>query len=554
MKHNIKTIVIGHKNPDVDSISAAYAYAGLKRSLGVDNVISASYGMANRAAKYLFNKFDVPLPKQMRAVYPRVEDIYSNEYTSVKEDSSVLAAIVKMNQTRHRRIPVVSADDEYRGMINMFDLFEGMFDVNESASKFGRKVKTSVEQITNILSGKNLTGVGSSDIRTYDVYVGAMSEENLYKRLIKRDCSNVVMVVGDRQNIQKLTIDINVAVLVVTGGAEMHNAILEKAKANNISVIFTKFDSATTIRRVKFSSPVFLQEERYMSSYRCTDRLVDIATSVKRDSTDLFAVINKNNKLIGTFLKSDMDSNQSVNLVLVDHNELAQAIDGASEVPIVEILDHHRIGITPTDKPLKVLNDIVGSSCTLVFEQYKLYGVPIQKRVAGVLLGGVITDTVHLKSPTTTERDATAVKELSELAEVNSEELYSELLHAGSIIATQTPDVILNTDRKNYKEYGVSFSICQVEDGSFVSFLNRKDELLEEIKKIAAQERLDFLGMLVTNVVLGNSLLLTVGKESLIDDLPYTVTDQKHLFDLPGILSRKKQLLPELLELFKGSA
>ncbi len=554
MKNNTKTIVIGHKNPDVDSISAAYAYAGLKRSLGGENVVSASYGMANRAAKYLFNKFDVPLPKPMKAVYPRVEDIYSNEYISVKEDSSVLDAIVKMNQTRHRRIPVVSQENEYRGMINMFDLFEGMFDVNESASKFGRRVKTSVEQITNILSGKNLTGVGSEHIKAYDVYVGAMSEENLYKRLSKRDCSNVVMVVGDRQNIQKLTVDLNVAVLVVTGGGEVNDVILQKAKENNISVIFTEFDSATTIRRVKFSTPIFLQEERYMSSYRCTDRLVDIAPSIKRDSTDLFAVVNKNNKLIGTFLKSDMDSNQSVNLVLVDHNELSQAIDGAGEVPIVEILDHHRIGITPTDKPLKVLNDIVGSSCTLVFEQYKLNGVSIPKKVAGVMLGGVINDTVHLKSPTTTQRDVAAVKELAKIAEVDSEELYSELLHAGSIIATQAPDVILNTDRKSYKEYGVSFSICQVEDGSFVSFYNRKDELFQEMKKIASQEKLDFFGMLVSNVVLGSSLLLTVGKESLIEGLPYTSTDRKNLFDLPGILSRKKQLLPELLDFFKDNA
>jgi manganese-dependent inorganic pyrophosphatase len=553
MNNSTKTIVIGHKNPDVDSISAAYAYAGLKRSLGVENVISASYGMANRSAKYLFDRFDVSLPKRMLAVYPRVEDIYSKEYTAINDNRSILYAIEKMNQIRHRRIPVIAEDNEYLGMINMFDLFEGIFDVKEDPADFGRTVETSVDHITRILSGKNATSMTSVETNVFDVYVGAMSVDNLHERLHERDCSNVVMVVGDRRNVQDLMVKLNVGVIVVTGGTVVEAELLTMAKEKGLSVIYTEFDSATTIRRIKFSKPISLEDERCMSSFRCTDRIVDIANAVKKDSTDLFSVVNKNNKLIGTFLKSDMDSNQSINLVLVDHNELAQAIEGASEVPIVEILDHHRIGITPTDKPMKVLNDIVGSSCTLVFEQYKVHGVSIPQKVAGVLLGGVISDTVHLKSPTTTNRDVLAVKELSELAEVNSEELYSELLHAGSIIATQPPEVILNTDRKNYNEYGVSFSICQVEEGSFISFLNRKDDLFEEMKQIVDKDKLNFFGLLVTNVVYGDSILMIVGDDKLIDELPYAVRDEKYLFDLPGILSRKKQLLPELLELFKGS-
>ncbi|MDA3797961.1 MAG: putative manganese-dependent inorganic diphosphatase [Kiritimatiellae bacterium] len=552
MNNTTKTIVIGHKNPDVDSISAAYAYAGLKRSLGVPNVIAASYGMPNRSARYLFNRFEVALPKSMRAVYPRVEDIYSKECITVCENSSALAALSKMNEVRHRRIPVVGDDDEYKGMISMFDMFEGIFGNEESASSFGRKVDTSVEQIVKILSGTNVTGIGTAEINTFYVYVGAMSAENLNKRLADVDCSTVVMVVGDRKNIQELSIELNISVLVVTGGAIVDEELLEEAKKRGISVIYTVYDSATTIRRIKFSSPIFLETNRSMTSYRCTDRIVDISTSVKKDPTDLFPVVNKNNKLIGNFLKSDLDSDQSINLVLVDHNELEQAIDGASEVPIIEILDHHRIGITPTDKPLRVFNDIVGSSCTLVYEQYKINKINLNKKTAGVLLGGVISDTVHLKSPTTTQRDIAAVKELSKITGCDPKELYSELLQAGSIIATQPPETILNTDRKNYHEHGVSFSVCQVEEGSFVSFLNRKDDIQAEINNIVDRDKLNFFGLLVTNVVSGNSLLLVGGDEKLIEELPYMVKGEKTLFDLPGILSRKKQLLPELLDLFKG--
>ena len=234
-------------------------------------------------------------------------------------------------------------------------------------------------------------------------------------------------------------------------------------------------------------------------------------------------------------------------MILVDHNELDQAVRGADEVPIIEIMDHHRIGMSPTDKPIKVINDVVGSTSTLVCEQYRRFGVEPTPEIAGILMGGVVTDTLFLRSPTATERDRVAIEYLEKVSGADAGKLLDEIFNIGSVIATETAYDVIHQDKKPYKTERLTLSVSQIEESGFEHFYEKKDELLKELNAVVEKENLDFAALLVTDILLENSLLLVAGQQKLINALPFTKKED-FLYNMPGILSRKKQLMPILLK------
>jgi len=554
-----KTIVIGHKNPDTDSCASAVAYAELKKILGQKNVIGASAGYASARTEFLFKKFKTPLPEVIEDVSPRVEGVMDTSPTVIYKGQTLLDAMEYLKESRMSRIPITDNDGKYVGMVSLFDLAGRMFQKARSSGHdvegdgvVGSGVKTSLALAAKTINGR-ITSLAcdENEMVSHNVYVGAMSIERLEEEVLEGDNSDLIVVVGDRSNMQQVLVDRKVRLMVVTGNASVDLELIRKAKENGTSILQTPFDSASTVRRLKFSQPVESMTQENVTVFRAKDKISDISRSLMSKLAENFPVCDGENHLIGAITKFHVDSEPPVNLVLVDHNELDQAVKGATEVPVVEIMDHHRIGITPTDKPIVVTNDVVGSTSTLVTEQYRRFGIEPTPEIAGILMGGVATDTLLLRSPTSTERDKVAIEYLEKISGVSARTLLDEIFNVGSVIASESAYDVVHQDKKGYKTDAFPFTVSQVEEAGFENFYEKQDEIYAELNDVVEKEGVDFAALLITDVVLEDSLLLVAGKTKIINSLPFTKEESDGLYNVPGILSRKKQLLPALLKAFE---
>ncbi len=542
-----ETIIVGHRNPDTDSIASAYALAELKKAQQVPNVHPVCIGLPGERTEYLFKRFEVPLPPTRNDVYPRVRNIMNSEPPFVRKGNSLLDAIGILERNHISRLPVIDDQHRFCGMLSLFSLLGSLLQTADSGLT-GRKVRSSLRLINEVLQGEPLSFCREDEEQFFEVYVAAMNIESFKEHIPRDNPQALAIVVGDRTDIHLMAINLNARLMIITGSREVDSVVLSAARERGMSIIKTPFDSATVVRRLKLCCPVELMMQEESEIFQPEHRLGDIKRQVMARHEDIFPVLNPDGRLVGSFCKLDMDNDESCQLILVDHNEFDQSIDGVEEVPVVEVIDHHRMGMPPTHNPVRITCDIVGSTCTLVTERYLNDRVPISPQTAGILLGGVITDTLLLRSPTTTARDRAAVEYLQEIAGVEADTLMAEIFRVGSLIAqSSTPVEIINADRKSFTEGKYTFAISQIEEVAFDQFYSREGDILQTIREVVEEEKLNFFGLLVTNVVREDSLLLVVGDREILGSLPYRKIHE-NLYDLPGILSRKKQLLPQLLK------
>lgn len=549
-----RIIVIGHKNPDTDAIASATGYAALKRLQGFAGAEAACAGMPSTRTEFLFKRFEVPLPPTLGDVHPRVKDVLESPTPTLSAGQTLLEAFSLLQQTRRHRIPVIDAKGIHLGMVSLFDLADKMV-IRASESDFegkggglvGREINTSIAHIVEVLHARALSLHREGSVEPLEVYVGAMSEQLLRERMSNRDPKRVVLVVGDRSEIHRIAVECKLRLLIVTGNVEVDTSLLEKARAVGTSIIQTPFDSGTTVRRLKFSAPVELMLQDDVSTFGPEEKLSDARDAILGFGEQVFPVVDEREKLLGVLTREGLERELPLKLILVDHNEMTQAIDGATEVPIIEILDHHRLGTQQTQSPITFINEVVGSSCTLVSEQYRRFGFSPTPAMAGILMGGVIADTLMLRSPTTTSRDETILKWLQELSGANAKTLSDEMLSVGSSIASQPARNVIRADKKDYNTTRFKFAVAQVEEVGFEHFFEHRGELLKEMRNLRRDEKLDLFALLVTNVVRETSMMLCVGEKRVLDRVNYTRLDDS-TFDLPGVMSRKKQLLPALLK------
>ena len=554
----MKTIVIGHRNPDTDSCAAATGYAALKVMMGHENVVCACAGIPGARTEYLYRMFNVPLPEIIEDVSPRVGDLMDTAPDVVYTGQTLLEAMDFLRCSQLSRVPVTSQDGKFAGMISLFDLADRMFQKARNTDfegtgegVVGKSIETTINLAAHALNARVASLAGDADnMRRFDVYVGAMSMEKLTSDVLCKNREQMTIVVGDRNDIHRLLIEKGVALMIVTGNSPVDLDLLKLARSNGTTVLQTPFDSATAVRRLKFSSPVDASLQPNTTRFASQDKISDIAHQIKSKREDNFPVLDDDNTLLGTLSRFALDEESAVQLILVDHNELSQAVKGASEVPIVEIIDHHRIGMAPTQQPIVVMNDIVGSTSTLVTERYRLAGLEPTPEIAGILMGGLITDTLLLRSPTTTVRDRQALEYLKERSGADPEKLLKDYYNVGSMIATLPTADLLAADRKIYHAGNTTFAVSQVEEAGFENFLNSKDAIMKALGEYVKQTDTAFAALFITDVVLENSLLAVAGSPKLLRALPFEPREA-NLYDLRGIVSRKKQLLPALLKAFE---
>lgn len=544
-------IVIGHRNPDTDSVAASFALTELKKALGVKNIVAARAGLVSERTEYLFKKFNTPLPQLKVDVYPRVRNIMNRDFIALNEHASLFEGIKMLEKAKLSRIPVVDNKNHYKGMLSIFSLLGSFLHVgdNRNNTLVDRNVISSLKLILEVLEGEAVSLFDEKKEQNFSAYVAAMNETSFGEHVPADKPEELAIIVGDRTNIHLRAIHLGIRLIIITGAKEIDPVVLQAAKDRKISIIRTPFDSATVVRRLKVSCPIGTLIQDDVPTFRCEDTLSDIRHTVFSDTDDIFPVVNRYGELIGTFARVNFDDNNGNKLILVDHNEYEQSVKGIEQIQVIEIVDHHRLNLPPQTNTIKVTSDIVGSTCTLVAEMYLMYQINIPKNIAGIMQGGIIADTLLLRSPTATERDERILRMLEKISGVKSESLLKEIFQLGSVIANKTPKELFSVDCKKFKHLDrYVFNIAQIEELGFSEFYKKKDELTQTAKVYVKEEKLDFFGLLVTDVQSENSLLLLVGEQEIMEIIPYKKLED-NLYDLPGILSRKKQLLPQLLKI-----
>ena len=375
--------------------------------------------------------------------------------------------------------------------------------------------------------------------------IGAMREESFGARLEKFPPEKLCVLVGDRCDIQSFAIRSGVRVLVVTGGGPVEPKTIEAAQEKKVSVIVSPHDTATTasLCRAAVSVRHVLNEE--FLCFRESAPLAAVREEALSSGYLAFPVLNSEGQTVGILSKTDFLKTVTRKLILVDHNELSQAVQGADEVEIIEIIDHHRIGSLVTQQPILFRNEPVGSTSTIVADCFFRQGVELPRAVAGLLLAGVVSDTLNLTSPTTTARDVEILKRLEQLSFVNAREFTEKLFASGSLLTLKPAPQAVQTDCKEYAENNIKFSVAQIEEIGFEQFWKRKEELLAALEAYRAGRAYYFSALLVTDVTTQNSLLLAVGDEKFIKRIKYPRLEPG-IYELRDVVSRKKQLLPYL--------
>ncbi len=533
----------------MDSICSAIGYAELKTLTGAENVRAARCGSTNERIDFALKKFGFEAPLFLTSVNPRVEDVMEREVVSAHRCEPVYEAMSRIGENRFRGLPVVDDDNHCVGLISSFKISQHLFPPRDNA-KASRDVFASVADIADTIGGKLLFAVDSEETHHLTLVVGAMYTDSFQKRLALLDCANTVLIVGDRWNIQRLAIEAGVRAMIVTGDLPVAEEILALARNKGTAVISSPHDTATTVvlargavrsERMLYEDFLLLPPDMPLSE---AERMVALSPQFA------FPVLDNDRRLIGIISKSDFIKPVTRQLILVDHNELTQAVDGAKDIPIVEILDHHRIGAPATDAPILFLNNPVGSTCTIVATLFKQARIPIPKNLAGLLMCGVISDTLNLTSPTTTDVDREIMKHLSDLAGVTPLALAEEIFSVGSPLLTMTPEQAVTADCKEYEERGERFSVAQIEELSFAHFEEKKQGLLEALEAYRAAHRYFFSTLLVTDVNTQNSILLLKGSPAFTKLIDYPEAGDGS-WKLDGVVSRKKQLMPYLAGLME---
>jgi manganese-dependent inorganic pyrophosphatase len=548
----MSTLVFGHRNPDTDAICSAIAYADLLQRTTRPDAVAACCGPPNKRTEYVLTRAGLPAPRMVMDVRPSAEDLCRRDIVTASFGDSFHDAYQRMQAADLRAIPVVDAGRRVVGVLSVLHLMDLFFKDEGDPLKL-RTVTTCLQKIHDVLGGSFQHVIAPEQRDQLLVMVGAMSAEGFTDRMHTFSAERLIVVCGDRPTIQLPAIEHGVRAIVLTGGFQLSPGLVELARIRNVSVIRSPFDTLNTALRIKSSQFIDPVVDTEFVTVGGKASLSEARGIVERSAQPVFPVVNDDGTLVGLSFKSDLISPPRQKLVLVDHNELAQAVSGADEAEIVEVLDHHRLGGgLKSTQPIRFVNEPVGSTCTLVARQFRAAGIEPQPGIALCMASGIISDTLFLRSPTTTDVDREALAWLSGLCGVDLDQYAREFFEIGSSLRSSTPAEVIGEDCKEFTEHGVRFSISQIEETGFDLFWERKDDLRRALEQFADRQRLDFSALLVTDVVSNGSLLLLSRETEAWEEINYPRLDRS-LYALKNVVSRKKQLLPLLSQLIATS-
>jgi manganese-dependent inorganic pyrophosphatase len=533
--------VIGHRNPDTDSICSAIGYAHLKQALG-ELAVPARAGKINSETRFVLEKFGVEIPMLIVDLYPRAKDIMSPVAITLLPDETLQELGQRMKESEAKSAAVVDEKGLLLGMVSLGDLAKRYFEELEMPDLASAGV--SLRAILKVLNGKIEVAGEIDKIVRGKIWIAAAKAET-FKRLIK---AGDIALVGDREEEQLTLIECGIDLLIITGNANASNSVRAAAAERGALIYRTRFDTYTAARLVNQSIPVRSIMQQNVVAFKPADLVSDIRDITVRTRFRNYPVA-ENGKIIGMINRDRLIVPERERVVLVDHNEKTQAVEGIEEAHIVEIIDHHRLGGLETGEPIFIRHDPVGSTSTIVAFMHWHRNVEIPPQIAGLLLAGVISDTLFFRSPTATAQDRNAAEKLAGIAGVELQAFGMEVLRAGSRFTDMQPEEIIRYDLKEFQigEYRVSISQVSVM-GAAELLVERVENLQAALAGVRQKDGFDLALLMLTDVLNETTHLLYAGKPVGLLRNAFGKEDAAEVFVLPGTLSRKKQVVPPLVE------
>lgn len=545
MKKQRPVYIIGHRNPDTDSICAAICYAHLKTELGMDNVIPARAGKLNKESLFALNYFKAEPPLLLTDVYPRVEDVTTDWIVTINEKQNLRELAALMRHDGPKSIPVVDDENDLRGIITVSDMAKRYFEDLGMQSFIDSTV--SLQEIAHVIDAETVVeGQPERDVDG-NVRIAAGSLQTVQNTVKAGD----IILVGDRIAELMLTcIRQGASCLIVTGSGHIPSEVVDAAKQQGASILSCPHDTYTCARLINQCVPVSQLMQTEVIRFKPTDMLNDIKGVMEKHKHRYYPV-EENGKLVGMVSSESVMVPEKTKIILVDHNERSQAIEGIEKARILEIVDHHRLGGIQTNEPIFTRQDPVGCTCTIIADMHIHRQVAIPPQIAGLMLSAIISDTVLFKSPTCTEHDKEVAQYLSKIAGIDIEKYGMEMLKAGTDIDNMSADEIVKNDMKEFliSHYRISISQCSVMDKMQAE--SRKDEILAAAEEMRKREGYDLSIIMITNIMEEASILIFSGEPKSLVGEAFKVDTRSRMVTLPGVMSRKKQVVPPLSEAAK---
>ena len=547
----MSVFVFGHRNPDTDAICSAVAYADFLRRTTRPDAIAACCGTPNQRTEFALRKAGLPTPKIIMDIRPEVGDVCNRDPVFARYNDVFYEVYERMEAHSIRAIPVLGPDEQILGLVTLLDLLELMFHGGTDPVQ-SRRVRSTLEKVVNVIGGTFQHEVEPKSVDDYIVTVGAMSAGGFTKRMRQFPSERLLVVSGDRPTIQLPALEQGVRALVVTGGYQLSSGLMQLAEANNVAVINSPYDTATTTMRIKAAQMIESVIERDFVTLPDTMTVETARQQIVRCAQTIFPVLD-GGRLVGVLSRSDLVNPPRKQVVLVDHNEVAQAVQGAEDAEIVEVLDHHRLGGSlKSNHPIRLHMEPVGSTCTLVARMFQTAQINPSPGVALCMASGMISDTLFLRSPTTTDIDRDLLNWLGEFCDVDLEQYAQEFFRIGSALRNCEPQQVIREDCKEFEESGQRFSISQIEEIGFDLFWQRKAEMAGALEQFAREHGLEFSALLVTDIASNGSLLLMSREPDGWEEINYPKLEDR-LYQLDEVVSRKKQLLPLIISLLDAT-
>ena len=536
--------ITGHKNPDSDSICAAIAYAEFKNKTQDTLAIPVRLGNVSQETQYILDYFGVEAPQFLETVKLKVEDLEMDNIAPLAPEVSLKMAWNIMRDKNLKSIPVADGNNHLLGMLSTSNITETYMDVWDS--NILAKSSTSLDNILDTLSAEAQNINEERKVFPGKVVVAAMQAESLKEFISEGD----IAIAGDRAEIQAELIELKVSLLIVTGGHTPSKEIIELAKKNNITVITTPHDSFTASRLIVQSLPVdYIMTKDNLVTVSTDDLVEDVKVIMSETRYSIYPVIDENNKVVGSIARFHLISTHKKKVIQVDHNERGQSVHGLEDAEVLEIIDHHRVADIQTSNPIYFRNEPLGSTSTIVAKRFFENGIRPSREAAGLLCGAIISDTLLFKSPTCTPQDIKICRRLAEIAGIVPETFAKEMFRAGTSLKGKSIDEIFNSDFKPFTIGGIKIGVAQVNTMDIEGFMPLKDEVLDYMNQKADSMGLEMIMLLLTDIINEGSQILVTGRNPEIAEEAFKVKLEDSTTFLPGVLSRKKQVVPPLTQI-----
>lgn len=532
-----KVYVFGHKKPDTDSVTSAIVLSYLKNQLGMDTEPRV-LGEINNETKYVLDYFKIEEPKLLENVKLQIKDLTYHTNLNFYESDSIYNAFKFMNENKVSVLPIIDNNDKFKGIISMKDITKNFL------SDEYNKVDCSFDNLLKTIEGK--------EVLRFDDRIKGSTIVSAYQHQTFMDnvklTNDTILIVGDRSFIIEYAIKSKIKLIIITGNNNIKEEHLKLAKENKVNIIKTSYDSFKTIKYIGFADDlsritltndiITFKEDGYVTEF------TDIASKTKYSN---YPVLDNNNHCLGLLKLANVKDQRKKKVILVDHNEVKQSADGLNEADVIEVVDHHNIGSIDTLMPITFRTQPVGCTNTILYSLFHEYNVEIPKHIAGLMVSGIVSDTLLLKSPTTTDLDIKALDELSKIAEVDWKTYGLDMLKAGTSLKGKTKEEILYTDFKNFTVGSENMGIGQIFTFNFDELKADSKEYIDLLTNTAKNNDYAVIALFVTDVIKNGSYVFFNEQAKELIEYAYDIKDIEQGHFLPDVVSRKKQMVPNIM-------